>query len=128
MHTASSAKRTCRACASASEWMATVAMPISRAARSTRTAISPRFAISIFRNIAGRRRAVRGKRRALGLFDAEKLLPELDRTAGFDQAFEHHAGELRFDLVHELHGFDDAERLARLDGAAHVDERGRVGG
>src|SRR5919199_4085840 len=38
--------RTCRACASTSEYTATGAMPISRQARMTRAAISPRLAIS----------------------------------------------------------------------------------
>ncbi len=48
--TASSAMRTCSALRSASENTATVAMPSSRHARITRTAISPRFAIRIFEN------------------------------------------------------------------------------
>ena len=51
MHTASSAKRTCSASASASEWTATVRMPSSRQARMTRRAISPRLAMRIFLNI-----------------------------------------------------------------------------
>ena len=51
MQTASSAKRTCAARASASECTATVRMPSSRHARAIRTAISPRFAMSIFLNM-----------------------------------------------------------------------------
>src|SRR5687767_12948245 len=45
MRTASSANRTKGASASASEYTATVAMPIRRHVRMTRSAISPRFAI-----------------------------------------------------------------------------------
>jgi hypothetical protein len=51
MQIASSAMRTCIASASAVECTATVAMPISRAARITRSAISPRLAIRILSNI-----------------------------------------------------------------------------
>src|SRR5258706_13890294 len=51
MHSASSAKRTCRASRSASEYTATVAIPIARAVRMMRQAISPRLAIRIFLNI-----------------------------------------------------------------------------
>jgi hypothetical protein len=45
---ASSAKRTCGLSRSASEYTATVFMPISRAVRITRRAISPLFATSSF--------------------------------------------------------------------------------
>ena len=51
MHTASSAKRTCRLSESAVEYTATVLMPISLQVRSTRRAISPRLAIRIFLNM-----------------------------------------------------------------------------
>src|SRR5665213_449770 len=47
---ASSARRTCSALRSSSEYTATVAMPISRQVRMTRTAISPRLAIRTFFN------------------------------------------------------------------------------
>ncbi len=50
MATASSAMRTCNASSSASEWTATVAIPMRRAVRMTRHAISPRLAISILEN------------------------------------------------------------------------------
>src|SRR2546430_15881465 len=49
---ASSALLTCSPARSTSEKTATEAMPISRQARMTRTAISPRFAMSTFLNIA----------------------------------------------------------------------------
>src|SRR5579862_3339738 len=52
MWNASSAMRTWRAPRSASEYTATVAIPISRQARITRTAISPRFAMRTFLNTA----------------------------------------------------------------------------
>ena len=58
------------ASASAVEWTATVAMPSSLAARSTRSAISPRLAIRIFSNI-GR----------LRLFDDDERLAVFDRLA-----------------------------------------------
>src|SRR4029079_2184961 len=51
MHTLSSARRTCMASASAVECTATVGMPSSLQARSTRSAISPRLAIRILSNI-----------------------------------------------------------------------------
>src|SRR5438477_5280395 len=51
MHTLSSASRTCMASASAVECTATVAMPSSLHARSTRRAISPRLAIRILSNM-----------------------------------------------------------------------------
>ena len=51
MHTASSARSTWRASRSASEYTATVAMPIFRAVRITRHAISPRLAIRILVNM-----------------------------------------------------------------------------
>jgi hypothetical protein len=51
MQTDSSAMVTCIASLSASEYTATVLMPILRAVLMTRQAISPRLAISIFLNI-----------------------------------------------------------------------------
>ena len=51
IHTASSAKRTCKLSRSAVEKTATVLMPISLQVRMMRNAISPRFAMSIFLNI-----------------------------------------------------------------------------
>src|SRR6516165_2764462 len=51
MQYASSAKRGCSACRSASEKTATVLTPSSRQARMMRTAISPRFATRTLANI-----------------------------------------------------------------------------
>src|SRR5690606_17668407 len=53
MCTASSAIRTCGLRASASEYTATVAIPIAFAVRITRQAISPRLAMRILENISG---------------------------------------------------------------------------
>src|SRR5712692_2367731 len=50
MRNASSASATWRDCASASEYTATVAMPMRRAVLATRAAISPRLAIRILAN------------------------------------------------------------------------------
>ncbi len=76
MHTASSAKRTWSARASASECTATVSMPSSRHARMMRSAISPRLAMRIFLN-----KRCLPQARASGLLDAEELLPELHGLA-----------------------------------------------
>src|SRR5690349_10899861 len=54
MCTASSASRTCGARASASLYTATLRMPSSWQARTTRRAISPRLAIRIFENMKSR--------------------------------------------------------------------------
>src|SRR6185436_7062326 len=93
-------------------------MPISRAARSTRTAISPRLAMRILRNMRGVR---------LRLLDLEEPLPELDRAPRLDQTLHDRARELGFNLVHQLHRLDDAQRLAGTNVAAHVDECGCLG-
>src|SRR5580658_1255977 len=106
MHTASSANLTWSARASTSEWTATVFIPSSRHARRTRSAISPRFAIRIFLNIARRRQSSR-------LLDAEELLPVLDALAVLREDFGHGPRPLGLDFVHQLHRFDDAEGLPR---------------
>src|SRR5262245_29461955 len=97
MHTLSSASITYLASASASECTATVLMPISRQARWTRRAISPRFAMRIFSNT---------------LFDQEQRLAILHRLAVLDQDRLDRAGDVAFDLVQQLHRLDDAEGLA----------------
>src|SRR5438477_636039 len=100
MHTLSSANLTCSAFESAVECTATDAMPSSRHARITRSAISPRLAIRIFLNTCST------------LLDLEQRLSVLDRRAVLDETLQHHAVDLRLDLVHQLHGFDDADDLA----------------
>src|SRR5947207_1269927 len=118
MHTASSASFTYLASRSASEYTTTDFTPSSRQARWIRRAISPRLAIRIFLNI-----------RPLSL-DDEKRLTEFDRLAVLDQDLRDAAGLVGLDLVHDLHGFDDADGLAFLDLRADLDERlgARAGG
>src|SRR5215208_6559136 len=116
MQMASSAKRTCSDSASAVEWTATVAMPSSRQARITRSAISPRFAMRTFLNMSG---SLRGR---LARYDAEERLAELHGRRVRDEDLGDGAVDLALDLVHELHRLDDAERLALLDLLPHVGE------
>src|SRR5436190_24270780 len=111
MHTDSSASITYFASASASEWMATVLMPISRQARWLRSAISPRFAMRIFSNT---------------LLDHEQGLSVFHGLAVLDQDCLHPARDVGFDLVQQLHGLDDAQGLALHHGLADLDEVGRA--
>src|SRR5690606_24051600 len=101
MQTLSLARRTCIASASAVECTATVLMPISRQARWTRSAISPRFAMRTFSNMRWR----------LPLLDHEKRLAEFDRLAVIDENARELAGTRRRNVVHGLHGLDDEDRL-----------------
>src|SRR5271167_4252946 len=109
MHTASSAKRTCSEFRSASEYTATVEMPSSLQAQMTRSAISPRLATRIFWNMAGRRLPLPAGT------DAVEGLAVLDRLPVLDKDANQFAAFVRLDFVHELHGFDDTERLSGLD-------------
>src|SRR3954469_25538040 len=118
MQTLSSARRTCMASASAVECTATVGMPSSWQARSTRSAISPRLAMRILSNI------VRGCPR-LSL-DNDERLAELDRLAVIYQDLRHGARAGRRDLIHGLHRLDDEQRLADHHLAAEIDERRRA--
>src|ERR1700733_3772194 len=113
MQTLSSANRTCIASSSAVECTATVAIPSSLQARSTRSAISPRLAIRILSNTL--------------LLDDHEGLAIFDRLAIFDENLNHRAGARRGNLIHRLHRLDDNERLAGFHLAAHVDERPRTG-
>src|ERR1700682_1084962 len=111
MHTAWSAKRTCRLSRSASEYTATVLMPNSLQAQITRSAISPRLAMRIFLNGT----------------DAKQGLPVLDRLAVRYQLARDDAGDLRLDLVHELHRLDDAEHPPGLHRLPYPHERSGIG-
>src|SRR6476646_12526 len=111
MHTAWSAKRTCRLSRSASEYTATVPIPNSLQAHMTRRAISPRLAIRTFLKGA----------------DAKQSLPVLDRLSVAHQLAGYHAGYLRLDLIHQLHRFDDAQHRTRLHGFADS-HKGRAPG
>src|SRR6266567_397101 len=99
MHTLSSASRTCMASASAVECTATVWMPSSLQARSTRSAISPRLAIRILSNIGAS-------------FDDHQRLAELDRLAVLDQNLGDRSAPRGRNLVHGLHRLDDEQRVA----------------
>src|SRR5688572_3030143 len=118
MQTSSSAKRTCSDSRSASECTATVRTPSSWQARLTRRAISPRFAIRTFLNKRDRSRS--------GRVDAEENLTVFDGLGVLDQHLRDRAHDLGLELVHELHRFDDAERIALLHAAAHVHVGRRV--
>src|SRR5215471_14593206 len=116
MHTLSSASRTCIASASAVECTATVAIPSSLQARSTRNAISPRLAMRILSNIAMRS------------LDDHQRLAELHRMAILDQDLDHRAGARRRNLVHSLHRLDDEQRIAYVDDEARARLGSKVGG
>src|SRR5215475_3758134 len=114
MHTLSSASRTCMASASAVEWTATVAMPSSLQARSTRNAISPRLAMRILSNI----RAARTPS-----LDDHQRLAVFHRLPVVEQDLRDRAGARGRNLVHRLHRLDDQQRVACLDHGADVDKR-----
>src|SRR6476661_10715281 len=123
MQTDSSASATYFASRSASEWTTTVLMPSSRHARWIRSAISPRLAIRTLSNSLSGLRA--GTRRRLS--DHEQGLPEFDRLSVFSEHRLDDPARVRFDFVHQLHRFDDAECVALCDGVADFDERGGAG-
>src|SRR5689334_19925181 len=98
--------------------MATVRMPSSLHAQITRRAISPRLAMRILRNMRP------------GLTprpDGEELLAVFHRLAVVDEALHDLARNVALDLVHELHGFDDAQHLAVLHRVTRLDEGRRAG-
>src|ERR1017187_4152626 len=124
--------------------MATVRMPSSLHAQITRSAISPRLAIRIFLNmkfsfqifsgVSDWKRSVGGKekgaaRRAptespdslLRPYD-EQLLAVFDRLAVDRQFLDDLPGNVRFNLVQQLHGLDDAEDLPDFDRVSRFDE------
>src|ERR1700680_1796199 len=85
-------------------------MPRSLQAQMTRTAISPRLAIRTFWNISARA-------------DGEESLSVLDGPAVFHELGNYSTGDFRLDFIHQLHGFDNAQHLARLHDIAYLDER-----
>src|ERR1700758_517713 len=119
MQTLSSAKRTCIASSSAVECTATVAMPSSLQARSTRSAISPRLAMRILSNIRVRPGFAGRARKSL---DHHQRLAEFHRLAILDQDFADRAGTRRGDLVEGLHRLDQEDAFAFLHGGADLDE------
>src|SRR5437660_12634555 len=98
------------ASASAVEWMATVAMPISLQARLMRSAISPRFAIRSFSNIE----------RLSG--EHEQRLSELDRLGVAHEDFRNRTSPRRENGIHCLHRFDDQQRIALAHRVANFHE------
>src|SRR6185436_5214220 len=57
----------------------------------------------------------------------EQHLAELDRLDVLDRDLSDHAGDFRLDLIHDLHCFDDADRLPWADPVAHLDVGLRAG-
>ena len=105
------------ALASAVECTATVAMPSSLQARSTRSAISPRLAIRILLNRMRRRghsMIISGSPYSTGWPSSTRISVTVPaRGAG--------------NLVHRLHRLDDQQRLALADAIADVDEGAGAG-
>src|SRR5687767_7598083 len=127
MCTASSANFTTADSASAVEYNATLGIPSSRAARATRSAISPRLAITIFCMFVPYAREAAGQLTRVDRLEHDQLLSVLDHLAVGDEDRGHAAGTVDFDPVHQLHGLDDPDRLAGLDDVALFDERLRGG-
>src|SRR3954470_19091994 len=94
--------------------MQTVSMPSDLHARSTRSAISPRFAMRTRLNMGS------------GDLDVVEGLAVLDGLAVRGEALHDLALHLGPDLVHDLHGLDDAEDGVLLNLVALLDEGGRV--
>src|SRR5579859_4493367 len=120
MHTASSAKRTCKEFRSASEYTATVPMPSSLQAQITRRAISPRLATKIFLNIGW-------KLLFAARPDAEQRLPIFHGLPVICEYPQHFPTDIRLNLVHQLHRFHNAERLTSVHVPAHFHKRFRAG-
>src|SRR3712207_5015506 len=123
MCTASSARSTTADPRSAVEYTATTSMPSSRQARATRTAISPRFAMS--------RRLITPAPRSPGCPRGPQQhedLVVLDRLGVADEDLADHTRVVGDDRVHQLHRLDDPEGLPRLHLVADGDERSGPGG
>src|SRR5689334_9366339 len=87
----------------------------------TRRAISPRLATRIFLNIVFEREGPLSSR-----LDREQSLAVLDRLAVLGKHLHDLSGDVRLDLVHELHRLDDAENLVLLDAVSRRSERRRL--
>src|SRR5947207_10560669 len=81
----------------------------------TRRAISPRLAMSTFEIIVD---SVR--------LDGEERLAKFDRLRVLRIDLDDDAVNVRFDLVHQLHRFDNAENLPFADAAADLNELRRI--
>src|ERR1700685_1405790 len=131
-------------------------MPSSRQAFKTRSAISPRLATSTLRNIhvllkgtgfspyiktakTSRASAPAGVQRLEDEFiqswckrpsrapNRKQGLPKLDGLAVGDEALHDLARGIGFDLVHQLHGFDNADHLALVHMIAGGNKGRRAG-
>src|ERR1051326_9096014 len=142
MQAASSAKRTCSESRSTSLWTATVLIPISLQVQMMRQAISPRLAIRIFLNLRGLKairnlpqKSTSSTKRMLVLlvrfyyltFDTEQRLAVLYRLPVFNINLDDFSARLGLNLVHEFHGFDDADDRLRLDTRPNLHKRLRPG-
>ena len=99
------------ASASAVECTATVAMPSSLQARSTRSAISPRLAMRIFSNIEREQLPPDAERRNHSMIISGS--PNSTGWRVLDQDLHDAAGARRGNLVHGLHRLDDQQRSGR---------------
>ena len=124
MHTASSAKRTCSARASASECTATVLIAELAAgaddAQRDLAAVGDEDLLNIARPGPARR--------AQAFLMRKSFCPNSTALAVLREDLDDRAGALGLDLVHQLHRLDDAERLPGAHDRADLDERRRVGG
>src|SRR3974390_233758 len=115
--------------------MATALMPSSLPPQIARRAISPRFAIRIFLNMNGSCRStgrvahncppwqLRESKLPLLLSYSKQRHPILHRTAVIDEPLDDLARGVGFDLVHQLHRFDDAQHLSFFHRVAHAHKR-----
>src|SRR5579862_5850317 len=116
-------------------------MPSSRQARTMRRAISPRLAMRIFWIIeigkmtkpptfafdANYLKSASWRRSAVSVdssadFDFVEALAVFDRLAVFNEDFEDAAFGFRLNLVHDLHGLNDADDRLLLELCADFDE------
>src|SRR5512145_234408 len=95
-------------------------MPSWRHAWMTRSAISPRLAIRILRNIPAAAVSVET--------EAEERLAVLHRLGVLRVDLGDHAVGVALDLVHELHRLDDAQDLPLPDPVPDAHVRRRIGG
>src|SRR5205823_10776397 len=105
-----SAKRTCREFESAVEWTATVSTPSSRAARITRSAISPRLAMRMRWNT---------KTSSHNMYTLKTQSLRRLRRPRLSRFRRPRLSRLRRP---RLHGLEAEERLAVLHGAAVLDQ------
>src|ERR1700685_2287244 len=114
--------------------MATVRIPSSLQAQMTRRAISPRLAMSSLRNIG----SIQGPcirtvvvtftmQKELMQPESEEWLAVLHWLAVGDQTLDNLPGRIGFDLVYQLHGFDDAQDLTVLDLVPDLDKSSGAG-